>query len=142
MIAVLDTNVIISAVLVRGSLPDEIVRAAERGRFQIATSVPLLHELETVIRRRRIQGRLGWSDEEVAAYLHSFAANALINEPLLEIAAIAKDPSDNRVLEAAIAGQAEYIVSGDNDLLTLASYEAVQIVSPARFLAILSTTES
>jgi len=48
-----------------------------------------------------------------------------------------RDPDDNRVLEAAIAGEADYIVTGDRDLLELGSYEGIRIVTPAEFVALL-----
>jgi predicted nucleic acid-binding protein len=55
----------------------------------------------------------------------------------MRLTAIGRDPSDNRLLEAALEGEADYIVSGDRDLLDLGSYEGIGIITPARFLAIL-----
>ncbi len=60
-------------------------------------------------------------------------------DPAESLSVIA-DPPDNRVLEAAVAGEADYIVSGDRDLLDLGKYEGIEIVTPAMFLAILATS--
>jgi putative PIN family toxin of toxin-antitoxin system len=51
---------------------------------------------------------------------------------------VVRDETDNRVLEAAVAGKVEYIVSGDADLLSLSAYAGIEIVTPARFAAILA----
>ena len=50
---------------------------------------------------------------------------------------VSRDPDDNRILEAAVAGAADYIVTGDQDLLVLGEFEGIAIVTPTRFLAIL-----
>jgi putative PIN family toxin of toxin-antitoxin system len=63
---------------------------------------------------------------------------AVIVDPAIRITNVVRDPKDAHVLEAAVAGRADYIVSGDNDLLVLARYEAVEIVTPAAFVAMLS----
>ncbi len=59
-------------------------------------------------------------------------------EPPVHLRIIAADPDDDRVLEAAVAGEADFIVSGDRHLLDLGRYEGIEIVTPARFLAELS----
>lgn len=57
--------------------------------------------------------------------------------PLEELAVVSRDPDDNRVIEAAVAGAVDFIVSGDDDLRALGSYLDIPIVTPARFLVIL-----
>ena len=140
MRAVLDTNVLVSAVLSPGSLPDSIVRAWRRGAFQLATSAPLLRELETVLKRDHIAGRFGWSSSERRAFVGDLREHATVAAPETRLRVVRTDPSDNRVLEAAVAAHADYIVSGDHHLLDLKTHEGVQIVSPARFVAILRAT--
>jgi putative PIN family toxin of toxin-antitoxin system len=61
-------------------------------------------------------------------------ANALIVEPDFSLAAIPEDPDDNRVLECAVAGKADYIVSGDRHLLKLHSYLDISIVTVWQFM--------
>jgi putative PIN family toxin of toxin-antitoxin system len=137
MRAVLDTNVIVSAVLSGGSPPDLVLRAWRKEAFQLVTSAPLLRELEIVLRRDHIAGRLGWLPGDRRAFIGSLRGGAIMVIPEKRLEAVLADPSDNRVLEAAVAAQADYVVSGDQHLLTLKTCEGVQIVTPARFVAVL-----
>jgi putative PIN family toxin of toxin-antitoxin system len=140
MRAVLDTNVIVSAVLSGGSPPDSILRAWRRKAFQLVTSAPLLRELETVLRRPHIANRLGWSARERRAFVGDLSEGAIVVVPERRLEVVLADPSDNRVLEAAIAAEVDYIVSGGQHLLDLKTYERVQIVTPARLVAVLAAS--
>jgi predicted nucleic acid-binding protein len=64
---------------------------------------------------------------------------AEVVSPQTRITRITEDPTDNRVLEAAVEGQADYIVSGDGHLLDLREHDGIPIVTPRDFLAILAT---
>ena len=141
MRVVLDTNVIVSAVLIPGSSPDSIVRASRRGAVDLVTSAPLLHELEDVLGRPRIAERLGWTAEERASFIAALTDFAVIVAPKERFQVVKADPADNRVLEAAVAGSADYAVSGDHHLLELGSYEGIPIVTPARCAAILAASQ-
>jgi len=136
--AVLDTNVLVSAILSRGSPPDTVLRAWRQGAFQFVTSPTLLSELYAVLRRPRIRDRLGWTEEEIVGFVTTLAETAVVVEPEEELSVV-RDEADNRVIEAAVAGEVDYVVTGDTDLLRLGSFEGVQIVTPARFAAILAT---
>src|SRR3990172_9319964 len=136
MRAVLDTNVIVSAVLSPGSPPDSILRASRRGALDLVTSAPLLRELDDVLGRPRITERLGWTPEERASFIAALADFAVIVAPKKKLQVIKADPADNRVLEAAIAGSVDYVVSGDRDLLELGTYERIPIVTPAPLSAL------
>ncbi|HLF78159.1 MAG TPA: putative toxin-antitoxin system toxin component, PIN family [Dehalococcoidia bacterium] len=138
MRAVLDTNVLVSAILSRGSPPDTVLRAWRQGAFQFVTSPTLLSELYAVLRRPRIRDRLGWTEEEIVGFVTTLAETAVVVEPEEELSVV-RDEADNRVIEAAVAGEVDYVVTGDTDLLRLGSFEGVQIVTPARFAAILAT---
>ena len=138
MRAVVDTNVIVSAALRRGTPPGAIVRAWLEGGFEALTSAQLIAELEGVLARPRIAERLGWSTAETASFVAGLVEAADVIDPDVTLDVVHADPSDNRVLEAALAGQADYIVSGDQHLLALGSFEGIEIVTPARFVAILS----
>jgi putative PIN family toxin of toxin-antitoxin system len=140
MRAVLDTNVIVSAVLSPGSPPDSILRASRRGALDLVTSAPLLRELEDVFGRPRIAERLGWTTEERASFIATLTDFAVIVAPEQRLRVVKGDPADDRVLEAAIVGGVDYVVSGDRDLLELGSYQDIPILTPARFAAILATT--
>jgi putative PIN family toxin of toxin-antitoxin system len=136
--AVLDTNVVVSALISPRGAPAEIFRAWHVGRFAYITSPPLLDELARVLSYPRIRRRLGWTDQDRAELLEAVAYAAKLVVPDVRLELIADDPDDNRVLEAALASEAAYIVSGDRHLLELVSYEGAEIVTPARFAALLS----
>lgn len=138
MKAVLDTNVLVSAALVPGGNPHRIMETSKLGRFELVTSEALLEELESVLARRRIARRLGWSDAARSQFLEGIQESSTIVLPQKEITRMTVDPEDNRVLEAADEGQADYIVTGDRDLLQIVEHEGVRIVTPAEFLAILA----
>lgn len=127
--AVLDTNVIVSGLGWSGPSAT-ILDAASDGQLVLVTSAPLLAELRRVLAYPRIakviRGALQLAD--------LVAASSVVVTPSLVLAVIS-DESDNRVLEAAVEGAADYIVSGDTDLLDLGSFEGIPIVAPAKFVA-------
>src|SRR3989304_6805799 len=116
MRAVLDTNVIVSAVLSPGSPPDSILRASRRGAFDLVTSAPLLRELSEVLGRPPIAERLGWTPEERASFIAALSDFAAIVAPRRKLQVVKADPADNRVLEAAGRGSGGYGVSGGRPL--------------------------
>ena len=92
----------------------------------LVSSEPPLRELERVLAYPRLAAAIGNPDELV----HLISEVAVVVEPGRELTVIKRDPADNRVLEAAVAARADYIVSGDNDLLGLVTFEGVRIVTP------------
>lgn len=79
------------------------------------------------------------SDEQVSETIDDIREFAHIVEPKQKLMVINRDPDDNKFLECSLEGGAEYIVSGDKDLLDLKTYQGIYILSPAAFLAILSS---
>jgi putative PIN family toxin of toxin-antitoxin system len=138
MQVVLDTNVLISAVISSRGAPAQILRLWEEERFDLLVSPSILEELERVIRYPRIQQRYNLPETEVARFLQLIRIGAVLVEPKIEIMAIAADPSDNRCLECAVEGGASYIISGDQHLLELEEFEGIVILAPAVFVAILN----
>ena len=138
MEAVLDTNVIVSALISPRGPPTRIFAAWRGGHFTYVTSRPLLDELARALNYPRIRKYLAWTRDERAEFLEIVAVAAKLVVPTIQIDAIADDPDDNRVLEAAVTSAVGHIVTGDRHLLDLASYDQVEIVTPARFLAHLS----
>jgi uncharacterized protein len=127
--AVLDTNVIVSGLGWSGPSAT-ILDAASDGQLVLVTSAPLLAELRRVLAYPRI-AKVIHGAVQLADLV---AASSAVVTPSLALAAIS-DESDNRVLEAAVEGAADYIVSGDTDLLDLGSFEGIPIVAPAEFVA-------
>lgn len=138
MRAVLDTNVLVSAVLSPSGAPAAVWRAFRDDRFQLLTSDPLLDELRLVLARPRIARRSGWSTNEQRLFVALVEESATLVTPIETLHVIRANPADDRVLEAAVAGEADYIVSGDRHLLDLGAYEDIPMITPSRFVAVLA----
>ena len=135
MKVVLDTNVVVSAFISARGAPARVVEAWRDGRYSATTTEELLQELSDVLSRPHLRA-LVRIEEGAEAFLDSFRESAEIYEPV-ERLRVVDDPDDDRVLEAAVAGKADYIVTGDDDLLRLGEFRGTRIVSPAMFVAIL-----
>ena len=132
MIVVLDTNVLIRAAFRRKVDPDNLLALASRGDFEIATSSDLLDELRRLLNADRLQSRYQWQSGEPERFLLEVMRVSHRVEPSIAIEVV-RDPADNRVLEAAVEAEADYIVTTDNDLLELNEYEGIRIVTQAEF---------
>jgi putative PIN family toxin of toxin-antitoxin system len=97
-----------------------------------------MEELEKVLARRHVRRRIQWSPNQLNVFLGSLRRRTAWLQPQRIIEVLTADPDDNRVLEAAVEGDADYIVTGDRDLLELGAFEGVSIVTPRDFVAILA----
>ena len=125
---VLDTNVLISGLLFTGT-PRKILDAALLGKLELVTSLDLLNELERVLK-----DKFSNTGIEVAQMLEIVMNAAVISIPTEIVEAIKDDPADNRVLECAVSGKAEVIISGDKHLLKLKKFRDIPILTPREFL--------
>lgn len=132
----IDTNVIVSALLSASGPPAEVLNAARVGTFSWITSQHLNIEAENVLSRSHIRRHMTLSDRAVADFFADVRVVAIIVEPTHRLD-VSRDPDDNRVLEAAVAGEADYIVTGDRDLLELGSHAGIGVVTPAAFMKLL-----
>ena len=136
MIVVLDTNVIVHAAFRRDVDSDNLVARSVRGEFDIATSRDLLAELSRTLHSGRLSTRFQWQPFEADRYIREFEQRSNVVVPTVTLDVV-RDASDNRVLEAGVAAEADFIVSVDKDLLALGTYEDIRILTEAEFVAIL-----
>lgn len=132
MRVVLDTNVLVSALLSPRGSPAAILRRVFSGELEAVTTQSLLDEFVGVILRPHLLGRLDVS--QVDAFVVDFLRVAAFVTPAPVPAGSVRDPADEAVLAAAVGGNADVIVTGDEDLLTLGTFEGVTIVTPSLFL--------
>jgi hypothetical protein len=132
MRVVLDTNVWVSGLVFKGEVRKVIQKALDED-FRSVVSPPLLRELERVL----LSPKIGYSPDATAETLRQIQELCLIVHPSIKIQAVHQDPADNRVLECALEGDADFIVSGDSDLLRLGKFRTIRICSPKDFLSIL-----
>lgn len=129
---VLDTNVIVSGLNFPTSNLAKILLLVASGEVTNFTSRHIVNET-----RRVLVDKFFWTCEEVEAaevWLKTFSKSV---NPKNRIAVIADDP-DNRILECAIEGQADFIISGDHHLTDLENFQGIKIVDPATFLILIT----
>ena len=131
--AVVDTNILISGVIKPERATGEILRRLRDGEFVLLYTEPLLAELAEVINRPRIRQKYGLGSEDIETVLALILLRGEPIDPTRRVE-ICRDPKDNMILEAAVAGQADMITSGDFDLLSLREFAGMPIISPAEFL--------
>jgi putative PIN family toxin of toxin-antitoxin system len=132
---VLDTNVFVSAALFPGSKPDTVVREVLR-TGELLASLKTLEELREVLNRKKFERYINRDDKE--DFLRDVVDRSTIIEPNSRIS-ICRDPKDNQILELAISGKADLIITGDDDLLVLNPFQFILIVTPDAWLQDFST---
>lgn len=137
MRVVLDTNVLVSSYLNASGPPSQIRTAFRDRQFDVVVSEALLDEYSRVLAYERIAKLHGLSQAEIAEEIVGFAAASILVTPAEIPNLIPEDPADNVVVGTAVAGEATYIVSGDDDLHRLGSFAGIRVLSPAVFLAYL-----
>lgn len=129
MRVVLDTNLLLSALI--SSVPDQVYRAWKDGFFDLLTSEWQLGELQRAGRYPKLQKYV--KPHEVDAMIGGLRLGALVLTELSEVD-IAPDPDDNPLLATALAGKADYLVTGDKAVLGLKRLESVRILTARTFL--------
>ncbi|MEM7133913.1 MAG: putative toxin-antitoxin system toxin component, PIN family [Chloroflexota bacterium] len=127
---VFDTNTIVSALLMKQSVPRKSLDEAQH-HGKLLISLETLNELNDVLRREKFNKYV--TESERLRFLSLLVRDAIrveITDPISECC----DPKDDKFLELAISGRADYIVSGDNDLLVLNPFRGVSIVRPSDLL--------
>ncbi len=120
---VLDTNVLVSGLLGGASVP--VLRAWRAGKLIIVLSPAIYAEYEEVLQRPKFK-LPRWLVQEMLAFIREQSEWV---EPL-QLYQAARDPADNKFLEAAVCGQVDLLISADQDLLTLKVFAGIPIVAP------------
>jgi putative PIN family toxin of toxin-antitoxin system len=137
--AVFDTHVIASAAMSPRGIPAALVQRWRAGEFEMVVSNQVLAEYQTALNYRKIRERHGRNQAWIAAFVERFREHGTFIVSELSVDIVTADPDDNIFVACAVQGDAEYIVSGDRQLLNLGGYQRIQILRPADFLAILET---
>jgi putative PIN family toxin of toxin-antitoxin system len=126
---VLDTNVLVSGTAYPASIAGRIVGAWRQGAIEVVLSHYILEELASVL--PRLNQRLKWEPKDFADYCDILALEAELVEPQPLDGDAVRDAADIPVLGTLLAAGADYLITGDDDLLALAARYA--IISPAEF---------
>ena len=136
MRVVLDTNILISALITRNTPPDKLYQAWLRGEIGLVISDAQVAEIYDVLSRPRLRRFL--DADEADAIAENIATRALVITEL-PVVNVSPDPKDNPVLASAIAGKAELVVSGDKKhMLDLGEVEGIPIVTARKALELMS----
>jgi uncharacterized protein len=129
---VLDTNVYISAFTHPQGQPFQIWRKALQGDYALLVSPSIVTEVAGVLKLK-----FDWDDTRTGRRIKLLAKAAEIVVPRIRLQVITDDEADNRILECAVAGKADLVVSGDQHLRRLKFFQGIGIVRPIDFLRIL-----
>lgn len=129
---VLDTNVYLSGIIFGGN-PKHILDLVIDRKITAFSSPAILLELS-----QKLQKKFGWSKNQILITIKTLAKTAIVVSPKEKLNVVKSDKTDNKIIEAAVEAEADYIITGDKHLLQIKKYQNVKIVSPSYFLSIYS----
>lgn len=127
MRVVVDTNVTASRYISPQGVPAEVFGLWEQQIFELLVSEAILAEYERVLQYDKLRSRHRMSDDRIRQVIDDFREVAILVAPAETLNVVPDDPTDNRFLECAVAGGAQYIISGDRHLRDLGEYRCIQI---------------
>jgi uncharacterized protein len=127
MKAVFDTNVLVAAFVTEG-ICAKLLGRARRKQFYLVLSPFILEEFENVLLKK-----FSASKEQIRTASHLISETAQIVSHTSVVSGICRDPDDDQILSCALSAEAEYLVTGDNDLLELKEFHGIRIVTPGAF---------
>jgi hypothetical protein len=136
--AVCDVNVLISAVISPAGTPARILDLWRDERFLVVTSEPILAEFQHVAAQPVFRKRYGLTPARLGRLLQGLRRFCILTPGDYQVTGVARDPDDDKVLACAVEGTADYVVTGDDDLLALVQYQGIEILAPAAFLRVVS----
>jgi uncharacterized protein len=133
-IIVFDTNTLISAMIFPSSVPSQ---AFQKGLLQgeVVYSEETLNEIKVVAKRSKFDKYS--TSEKRQLVIDEYEQAAILIEKISTQIVACRDPKDDKFLTLAVTAKADYIVSGDEDLLVLHPFQGIQIIKPAVFLEII-----
>jgi putative PIN family toxin of toxin-antitoxin system len=133
MTVVIDTNVVLSAILFGGK-PKQVLEMALLGSIQLAISESLVNDLQGVLQRPKFE----LSAQLAQTVVSEYTSIATWIEPSEHFNVVVDDPSDNHFIDCAVAAEADYLITGDRHLLNLGTFKMIKIVSVDNFIDTLS----
>ncbi len=130
---VLDTNVFISGIFWEGNFCSQIIDGWKRGRFQLISSLKIIDELIETLRNFKIS----MNEDLIKEWKNLIIENSIMINPLTTIKVVKDDPEDDKFIEVAIDGEADFIISQDKHLLKLKEYNKIKILKPEEAVLIL-----
>jgi putative PIN family toxin of toxin-antitoxin system len=135
--AVIDTNILVRALIKPDGTVGPVLQRLRQGQYTLLYAPPLLEELVDVLNRPRIRRKYGLTEADIRTVVGLLLLRGEAVTPAERIT-ICRDPKDNKFLEVAVAGEADVLVSGDEDLRVLHPFRGIPIVPPVEFLEMLA----
>ena len=132
-VVVLDSNVWISAIIFGGK-PAKLVSLAEQNALVIALSDDMVHEILRILGYEKLKSVYTHAGTKRTELIEKILSIAHLVKPRKRVDVIKDDPSDDRVIECALAAKASHIVSGNEHLLRVGSYAGIVVISVKDFL--------
>lgn len=124
---VVDTNIMVGAIMKPAGASNKILDMWTQGRLTLLVTERILDEYRTILSQK-------WLPDRVSDLNRHMTEFAEVVDPKERVYEIKEDPSDNRFLECAAEGEADYIISSDQHLLALKRFRRTEIVRPTQFL--------
>lgn len=134
MRVVIDTGVFVSALIRRQGTTGAVLRALRDGKFTALYSTDILVEIIDVLGRDKFRVKYHILPDDITVLVNLIRLRGELVIPTQSVTAC-RDPKDDKFLEAALAGEADCLVSGDTDLLDMVAFENIPILRPAELLA-------
>lgn len=132
--AVLDTNLFVSGLFAFHGTMANLQQLWVTGVFELAVSEEILQEIAATLQKPSIQKELFLKPEEIGEIVNLIRERAfIVTKDLYQTDRITADPDDNKFLACALEAQADFVVSGDNHLLSLKHFHRIQIVDAYTF---------
>ena len=132
MKAVLDTNVFVSGIHWNGA-SEQVLRAWFLNKFKLVSSTEIVVEFANTM----LSFKVPMNIEDISWWESLILEKAEFVVPQRKMAMVKDDPDDDKFIEAAVEGKADYVVTQDNHLLKIRQFEGIQIITPEEFLRIL-----
>ena len=130
MRVVLDTNVFISGIFWEGNFCSKIIDKWKNREFELVSSIEIIEELLNTLKHFKIQ----LDEETIESWRNIIIERVIIAKSSERLDVIKEDPNDNKFLETAIAGKANFIITQDNHLLKVKKLNSIIILNPEEFL--------
>jgi len=132
--AVIDTNLLISYALTKGETLSQLIDHWEEGTFVYLTSPLIIEEMKEVLQRPHLREQMAVDPQPL---IEAVEMDTEQTPGDLVLEGVCRDPKDEIFIACAVEGRADYIVSGDQDLLDLSKYQGIKIIRPRQFVTIL-----
>lgn len=127
---VLDTNVYLSGIIFGGNCR-HILDLMIKKEIKVVISPAILLEIS-----QKLKQKFKWSQNQIFTTIKTIIKSTKVVQPQIKIGAVKMDKSDDKIIEAAVTGRVNYIISGDRHLLKIKQYQKIKIVAPTEFLSI------